>query len=178
MSKYIIPKRNAKKIQEKLREDKVVMDYDEEELQYLGSSIGAATYNYDLEESQKYGTVLDEDKDNIDDEYEGSESFASDSDEDSYEDIYTDATDSDEAEESETQFLLGGAQVELEKATEPKMEIVRQPVKKKAHWKDRIKCQICGGEYTRSAVSAHRGTKKHQIYAKANKKFLNIMQGN
>lgn len=47
--------------------------------------------------------------------------------------------------------------------------------KKKSHWSDRIKCNICGKEFTRSCRKSHEITKHHQTYAKLNTKMKKIL---
>lgn len=44
-------------------------------------------------------------------------------------------------------------------------------------WKQRVRCNICGSEYTRSNSAAHKKTKRHQIYLEASNKFLKVMTG-
>lgn len=151
MSKYIIPTRGkpkskTQKIQTKLKKDKVVLDYEEDELNYLSSPLGKANYEHNLAQSQHDGVLLSDSS-----EYES---------EDEYEDA------SSESEEAKPNKI--SSNLLDNEAPKPR---------RKAHWSDRIKCQICGGEYARSGVSSHRGTKRHQIYEKANKKFLSIMRG-
>jgi hypothetical protein len=49
------------------------------------------------------------------------------------------------------------------------------PDDKKAKPTDRIKCKICGKEYTRSHVTNHRKTQHHQTFAKVNKKLQELL---
>lgn len=51
----------------------------------------------------------------------------------------------------------------------------RPPLETKPHWTDRMKCKICGKEYSRSAVTAHSKTNHHKTYAKFNDKIRNLM---
>lgn len=44
-----------------------------------------------------------------------------------------------------------------------------------AKWSDRIKCKICGKEYTRSAVMAHKATQFHKLHEKFDEKIRKIM---
>lgn len=48
----------------------------------------------------------------------------------------------------------------------------------KAKWNDRIKCEICGVEFTRSNRTAHNKTKTHKIYSEMNQKLKKILLGN
>lgn len=48
----------------------------------------------------------------------------------------------------------------------------------KANWWDRIECNICGVEFTRSARSKHNRTKQHQIYKKIDKKMRKVLLPN
>lgn len=66
------------------------------------------------------------------------------------------------------------------------MEYIQKPIgkanynaetKKKAHWSDRIKCEICGKEFTRSARTKHNQTQHHQTYANLNKKLASLLLG-
>ena len=45
---------------------------------------------------------------------------------------------------------------------------------KKKQWSDRIKCHICGVEYTRHSQSRHRKTRKHLIYMDMHKKMMKL----
>ena len=47
--------------------------------------------------------------------------------------------------------------------------------KEKAHWSDRIKCDVCGKEFTRSARSMHNKTQHHVTYSKLNKKLAELL---
>lgn len=40
---------------------------------------------------------------------------------------------------------------------------------------DRVKCEVCGGEYTRSGKYNHDITRVHQTYAKLNKKIAKVL---
>lgn len=175
-------------IQDKLKNNKVVTDYDEDQLRYLSTSIGGATYDYESDDS-----LEDNISEESEDEYTWTEASSSDSSGESPEEhvkagVRTltsrsleipvpseESSEELESEEDEPEFTADDKQVKLERPTRKKVAAAKEP-KKKAHWSDRITCKICGGEYTRSAVSAHRGTKKHQIYAKTNKKLLKIMR--
>jgi hypothetical protein len=55
---------------------------------------------------------------------------------------------------------------------EPKQE------KKKAHWSDKVLCEICGKTFTRSARSNHRATQYHKIYESMNKKLSKFLIDN
>lgn len=43
------------------------------------------------------------------------------------------------------------------------------------HWSDKIKCKICGKQYFRSALVAHKKTQYHQIYSKFDEKIRKLM---
>jgi hypothetical protein len=45
-------------------------------------------------------------------------------------------------------------------------------------WNDRIKCDTCGKEYSRSNQSAHRKTQYHKIYANVGDKVKKILLDN
>lgn len=49
---------------------------------------------------------------------------------------------------------------------------------KKCNWYDRVKCEVCGGEFIRSARSQHKKTKLHLAYFNLNDKLKNILLGN
>lgn len=51
----------------------------------------------------------------------------------------------------------------------------RPKVEVQAKWSDRIKCKICGTEYTRSAVVAHKKTRHHRDFEKFDSKLRKIM---
>lgn len=176
MKKYKIPerktsKKNYRKIQEKLKEDKVLLDYDVEEMKYLSTPIGKATYAHPPENPNI--VLLDNIESEDSDEY--TYSYTSEDTSVASEDPFQLKNRQDNIEIKET-FIPTSEDTSDASETDEEEVQETQP-RKKVHWRDRIKCQICGGEYTRSAVSAHRGTKKHQIYAQANKKFLSILQG-
>lgn len=40
----------------------------------------------------------------------------------------------------------------------------------KIHWSDKIKCKVCGREYTRSNVSNHKKSQFHRTYENINNK--------
>jgi hypothetical protein len=46
---------------------------------------------------------------------------------------------------------------------------------KKAHWSDRIKCKVCGDEYTRSKSSSHKKTRHHQDLEQMNTKLMEFI---
>lgn len=48
-------------------------------------------------------------------------------------------------------------------------------VKKKTHWKDRIKCEVCGKYYFRSGTTKHRSTQHHKTYAMINEKLRKLL---
>ena len=48
---------------------------------------------------------------------------------------------------------------------------------KKAKWYDRVKCQICDGEFTRSARSNHNRTKVHRLHEDMNSKIRSLLLG-
>ncbi len=54
-------------------------------------------------------------------------------------------------------------------------EIEHHEKEPKTHWSDRIKCNICGKEFTRSARSAHKQTVYHKLHLKFHKKISNLM---
>lgn len=163
MSNRKIPKRQKiREIQEKLKKDKVIMDYDVDELKYLQKPIGSALYDYGASSSDDYA-----------DDYE-SEDYES-------EDYDFDPGNSSDYHSEENQFALdSNSSSESSNQTTINQTVINSSStnrKKKAQWNDRLVCKICGGEYTRSAVTAHRKTNKHKIYEKAGKKFLNILRG-
>ena len=45
----------------------------------------------------------------------------------------------------------------------------------KAHYSDKIKCDICGGTFVRSHRADHRKTKVHQAYEKMNRKLSKVI---
>lgn len=45
----------------------------------------------------------------------------------------------------------------------------------KAHWSDRIKCEICGKEFTRSARTKHTKTEFHQAHLKFDQKIKKLL---
>lgn len=47
--------------------------------------------------------------------------------------------------------------------------------KKKAHWSDRVKCEVCNKDFTRSARSQHKLTNHHKTYEKMNKKLRELL---
>lgn len=47
--------------------------------------------------------------------------------------------------------------------------------RKKAHWRDRIKCKICGKSYTRSGATNHKRTEFHRTYQTMSEKFMEMM---
>lgn len=51
----------------------------------------------------------------------------------------------------------------------------RPKLENPSHWSDRVKCKICGKEYTRSAITAHKKTQYHKIYKRMDKKFRKIL---
>lgn len=55
-----------------------------------------------------------------------------------------------------------------------------EPIKsnKKKNWFDRIKCDVCGKEFTRSARTKHNSTQYHQIYSCLNTKLIKIIVDN
>nr|AEY99263.1 zinc finger C2H2-type domain-containing protein [Moumouvirus Monve] len=54
----------------------------------------------------------------------------------------------------------------------------RKNINEKAKPKDKLICDICGGSYTRSNVSKHKNTQKHQIFESMNDKIRMIMLKN
>ena len=77
---------------------------------------------------------------------------------------------------------------ELTQLTNKELKYVQKPLGKalykgrpkkkedeKAHWSDRIKCDVCAKEFTRSARNAHNLTKEHLIYSKMNKKLKKLL---
>lgn len=42
-------------------------------------------------------------------------------------------------------------------------------------WSDRVKCKVCGTEYTRSSASRHNKTRHHQDFLSINEKMRDIM---
>jgi len=178
---YKIPKRNISK---SIRKNKIVTDYDEDELEYLSKPLGKAAFEYEDSSSEEMEDNIDVEDDSDSDSEHGSESHGS----ESYEYYYSDDEETPQIQSSAIQVTNeesseseSGEVTYQEKPKSPplrkkKVAEDKPTPKKKAHWSDRLKCEICGGTYTRSAVSAHRGTKKHQIYAKTNKKLLNLMR--
>lgn len=57
---------------------------------------------------------------------------------------------------------------------DPKSDIKKKP-KELAKWNDRVICDICGTEFTRSARSKHKQTQKHQIYLKMHEKIRDLV---
>jgi len=51
------------------------------------------------------------------------------------------------------------------------------PTKRKAQWSDKLKCEICGKMYTRSAKTSHNGSQFHKIYENANKRMIALLRG-
>ena len=166
----------------KLRKDKVVLNYTPEELQYLSTPIGRADYDYyDSDQSDHSYDTYSDDSSNAsiihnqqyyhDQEYYNSSSESYQSDDNHYEDEYY-------QDHSDEVQIISTNNIDFEEGlgeTEESEDIPSN--NKKAHWSDKITCNICGGKYTRSAVSSHRKTKKHQMYQNVNNKFLKLMIG-
>lgn len=51
----------------------------------------------------------------------------------------------------------------------------RPKAEKPTHWSDKLKCKICGKEYFRSAVVAHKKTNHHKTYEKFDEKMRKLM---
>lgn len=51
----------------------------------------------------------------------------------------------------------------------------RPRVEHKAHWSDKVVCDICGAETLRSNQSSHKKRQKHLIYVKINKKLRDAL---
>lgn len=154
-----IPNRQKiREMQKKIKEDKVIMDYTEDELKYLQSPIGSALYDFGASSEDD---LVNSDYNSSDYDYEDTEEFSESND---------NVLETDTQEEYDG-IPIPNADSDSDSCSDKKKE------KRRAHWSDRLVCKICGGEYTRSAVSAHRKTNKHQIYQKAGKKFLNILRG-
>lgn len=49
---------------------------------------------------------------------------------------------------------------------------------KKTHWKDRVKCKICGKKFTRSCRTAHKKTTYHKLHLKFHSKISKLMTNN
>ena len=45
----------------------------------------------------------------------------------------------------------------------------------KAHWSDRIKCNVCGKEFTRSSRTKHNKTQHHRTYEQLNRKLVEFL---
>ena len=56
-----------------------------------------------------------------------------------------------------------------------KNAVIEEDIKVKKLPSDRVDCEICGGNFRRSNRSAHKKTKKHQLYAKLNKKLTKML---
>lgn len=172
--------------QRKLRESKIVTDYTPEELKYLSNPLGKAAFDYEENSSESY----EDDAENSSDyEYYYSED-AEDAEEEGYPKMsvqpipvssqYSHSSSEEVPQLTRQNATYDGAVMSISEDSEdekkPKIVGASVTTKKKAHWSDKLSCEICGGTYTRSAVSSHRGTKKHQIYAKTNKKLLKLMR--
>lgn len=77
---------------------------------------------------------------------------------------------------NEDKVLVDYDTEELEYVQKPlgKAHFKSEP-KKKTHWSDRVKCDVCNKEFTRSARSQHKKTQVHQVYAKMNKKLQKLL---
>lgn len=53
-----------------------------------------------------------------------------------------------------------------------------KPKKGKKKWSDRVECEICGREYTRSAKSKHYKTQYHIAYTEMNEKIKRLLKNN
>jgi formylmethanofuran dehydrogenase subunit E len=56
-----------------------------------------------------------------------------------------------------------------------KAEPIQSSKKRKAHWSDRVLCDVCNKYYTRSAKSNHVNTEYHKVYLKMNKKLQKLL---
>lgn len=154
---FKIPKRN---LASRIKKDKVVTDYEPEEIAYLAKPLGKAAYEF-TEGGEE--DALGEEEDSSEYEYYYSDDEAEHSSD--YEYYYSDDEKDNIPPEPMPKIETGNSKNSPKAAG-----------KTKKHWSDRIVCDVCGVTYTRSAVSGHKGTKKHQIYANTNKKLLKLMQ--
>ncbi|HLX52499.1 MAG TPA: hypothetical protein VKR58_01065 [Aquella sp.] len=72
---------------------------------------------------------------------------------------------------------LNYVQKPLGRAVYTKKKVGRPKSIKPTHWSDRIKCEVCGDEFTRSAGTLHRKTRHHQDFEKMNNKMRKILIG-
>ena len=63
--------------------------------------------------------------------------------------------------------------------------IVSKPIKKEIvkkvpnkPWTEKVKCEVCNKEYSRSGVTSHRGTKLHQYKLSMSQKFIGLLDKN
>jgi hypothetical protein len=61
----------------------------------------------------------------------------------------------------------------------------KQPIKKEIvkkvpnkPWTEKVKCEVCNKEYSRSGVTSHRGTKLHQYKLSMSQKFIGLLDKN
>nr|AVL93337.1 C2H2 zinc finger protein [Moumouvirus australiensis transpoviron] len=54
----------------------------------------------------------------------------------------------------------------------------KKNINEKAKPNDKIICNICGGSYTRSNITKHKNTQKHQIFETMNDKIRRVMLKN
>ncbi len=66
------------------------------------------------------------------------------------------------------QTPIGSALYKTKKIGRPKTE-------KPAKWNDRVKCDVCGDEFTRSGRTNHNKTRHHQDFLKMNKKIRTLL---
>jgi hypothetical protein len=138
--------------QNKLKSNKVIIEYTPEEINYLSNPMGYASYNSD---SSKYC-----EKNNTRKIKHKRELFFK------LDDIIND-------EEKSPDIIL---QNTGKKGQEGPPKIPKRILYPEKNPSDRLKCEICGTIFSRSNRFNHRQTKKHKIYAEINSKLLKIMR--
>lgn len=181
-----------------LRTRKDIMNYNTEELRQMTTPMGLAHFESTYESDRYYDDISSISFSNSDDSEVGestinestiNESTINESTiNESVDNTYSEYDPESDSSEPELIFK-DNSKKKIKIKTLPKDESEKHKLKtqliekeldeltRKKRWTDRVKCQVCGKEYSRSNGSAHRGTKIHKVYEKANRRLLKLLRG-
>lgn len=155
---------SLRNLQKCLAEGKPLTKYSNREIEYaMRSPIGKAVYR-NSSKKVKFDEVPDEEPE--EEEVDESES---------------EEVEADEGEGQEDNEEPAPPESESESKEEEQLPLVtprtKSNPKKKANWRDKVQCSVCGRTFMRCNSSRHNNSKYHKLHANVNHKFSNLLLG-